>query len=782
MNKKFFSMATLPASTLLAMLHASQVSAQGAVPVLEEVVVTAQRRAETIERTPVSLAVISGDELRERAIVSEMDLQNMAGVTVKAAQNGNQLNYAIRGQTVDAFSSSRPSVLPYINEVQIGLASSSVFYDLDGIQILKGPQGTLFGRNSTGGAVLFTTKKPTDELEGYASVWGGNYGEVKAEGAINIPLAEDRAMLRISGFYQDNDGWQENRFLDETLGGIERKSARVSFTVNPSDSVSNEFVATYYEADGNNITAVAINSYNPSNDVAFVPASILYSPLMDVAFGFEGAWNLFLEAHPGVNPEGLSAEVARMQRELDFHDASVDAPSLHMAENLIISNLTTIQLGENLELRNIIGYNDMDQNNTGEFDGTHFPSDDLSDVGRRNQLTQFSEELQLQGTTSDGLLTYVTGLYYSDEEDEQRSLSVLFDFLPIAPPVGQINSGVTSNETIAVYGQGTFDLGEMTGIDGLGVTLGARYSTEDIEFDRNDEDFFLTTGAPPGATFVDPLSETFNQVSWTLGFQYQLSDETLLYATSRKSFRSGGFNFYAPPVIGSGNEADATFGEEAAVDVELGYKYLGAIGATPARINLAFYRMVVEDLQRSNYVAIFGSLAGITVNVPEAEMTGMDLDLTLAPSDWLTVGGSLSLQDAEFTDNMVSVLDNPDTAFGPYPDTPEWSGSVFADARFQVGSGLELAVYGELYGQAETYFSSTHDTLNPGSKIDSYTVANFRLALSDEEAGWTLAAHLRNAFDEEYYVGGIGFKSLFAVNIAVPAAPQTWMLEASYRF
>ena len=122
MNKKFFSMATLPASTLLSMLHASEVSAQGAVPVLEEVVVTAQRRAETIERTPVPLAVISGDELRERAIVSEMDLQNMAGITVKAAQNGNQLNYAIRGQTVDAFSSSRPSVLPYINEVQIGLA------------------------------------------------------------------------------------------------------------------------------------------------------------------------------------------------------------------------------------------------------------------------------------------------------------------------------------------------------------------------------------------------------------------------------------------------------------------------------------------------------------------------------------------------------------------------------------------------------------------------------------------------------------------------------------
>lgn len=779
MNKK--QTLALPATTILMSLAYQPVIAQESDGLLEEVVVTAQRRSETLERTPLSIAALSGEEMRERAIVSEMDLQNLAGITVKAAQNGNQLNYAIRGQTVDAFTSSRPSVLPYINEVQIGLASSSVFYDLESIQILKGPQGTLFGRNSTGGAVLFTTAKPSEETEGYASVWGGNYGEVKAEGAISVPLVEDKAMLRISGFYQDNDGWQDNLFTGETLGGVERKSARISLTLNPTDRISNEFVATYYDAEGTNIQAVAINSYNAANDVAFVPASVLYSPLMDVAFGFEGAWDLFLDAHPGVNPEGLAAEVLRLQ-DIDFHDASVNAPSFHTAENLIISNITTIQLTENLELRNIIGYNDMDQNNAGEFDGTHFPVDDLGDIGRRNELTQFSEEIQLQGTTSDGMLTYVAGIYYSDEEDEQRSLSLLFDFLPIAPPVAQINSGVTTNETIAGYAQGTFDLSEMTGIDGLGITLGGRYSKEDIEFNRNDDDFFLITGAPPGATYVNPLTETFNQVSWTAGVQYQMTDSTLLYAVSRKSLRSGGFNFYAPPVVGNTNEADATFDEESAIDFELGYKYLGAVGGMPLRVNLAAYQMIVDDIQRANYVAVFGSLAGITVNVPEAEINGLDLDVTLAPTDWLTVGGALSLQDSEFTESVVSVLDNPDTDFGPYPDSPDWSGSLFAEAKFPLSNGLAVSLYGDVYGQAESYFSSTHDTLNSGSDIDSYTVVNFRFALSDEEAGWTLAAHVRNAFEEEYYVGGIGFKSLFSTNIAVPGAPRTYMLEASYKF
>ncbi len=755
---------------------------QGGAALLEEVVVTAQRRAQSIETTPLSLTAISGEELRKRAIVSELDLQNIAGVTVKAAQNGNQLNYAIRGQTVDAFSSSRPSVLPYINEVQIGLASSSVFYDLESIQILKGPQGTLFGRNSTGGAVLFTTVKPTVDAAGYVTAWAGNYGEVKAEGGISIPLADDKAMLRVSGFYQENDGWQHNTFYDEMLGGVERKSARVSLTVNPSDTLRNEFVATYYDADGSNVTAVAINSYNPATDSAFVPASILYSPLMDVAFGFNGAWDLFLGAHPGVNPEGLAAEVARMQGDLDFHDASVDAPSIHSAENLIISNLTTIQLTDNLELRNIIGYNDMDQNNAGEFDGTHFPSDDLGSVGRRNRLTQFSEELQLQGTSDDGLTTFVAGVYYSDEQDEQYSLSVLFDFMPLAPPVGQINSGVTTNETMAAYAQAAFDLSDLSGVEGLGFTIGGRYSKEDVEFNRNADDFFLTTGEPAGATYTNPMSDTFNQFSWTLGLDYQITETTLLYATTRKSYRSGGFNFYAPPIVGSGNEADGTFDEESAWDIELGYKYLGDIGGVPTRVNLALYQMTIDDLQRSNYVAIFGSLAGITVNVPEAEISGVDFDIVFAPVEWLQIGGALSLQDSEFSDNVVSVLDNPDTSFGPYPDSPDWSGSLYADAHFPLGNSLEVSLYGEVYGQAETFFSSTHNTLNPGSQIDSYTVTNLRVALSDTDAGWTLAAHLRNAFDEEYYVGGIGFKSLFSVNIAVPAAPQTWMLEASYRF
>jgi len=143
---------------------------------LEKIVVTAQRRSENLERTPVAVTVVSGDALVKQDIVTEADLRSaVPGLTVRASLNSNDLNYSIRGQTVDAFSGSQPAVLPYINEVQVGSSGgASAFYDLQSVQVLKGPQGTLFGKNSTGGAVLFTTAKPTDEFGGYFSASTGN--------------------------------------------------------------------------------------------------------------------------------------------------------------------------------------------------------------------------------------------------------------------------------------------------------------------------------------------------------------------------------------------------------------------------------------------------------------------------------------------------------------------------------------------------------------------------------------------------------------------------------
>ena len=160
---------------------------------LEEIVVTAQRRSESQARVPVSVTALGADALQRQAVISERDLPaSVPGLVVRATTNSNQLNYSIRGQTVDAFTGSQPAVLPYFNEVQVSSTNASSFYDLESIQVLKGPQGTLFGRNATGGAVLLTSAKPTNGFSGFFNVSGGNYNFRWVQGALNLPLESAR--------------------------------------------------------------------------------------------------------------------------------------------------------------------------------------------------------------------------------------------------------------------------------------------------------------------------------------------------------------------------------------------------------------------------------------------------------------------------------------------------------------------------------------------------------------------------------------------------------------
>jgi iron complex outermembrane recepter protein len=763
------------AIAVMAVLQAYAAGAYAADEVeVDEVLVTAQRRSEAIERTPVAVSVIGAEALQRNAIVSESDLVAAApGLLVKAGQSSNQINYSLRGQTVDAFSSSRPSVLPYVNEVQIGGSGASSFYDLQSVQVLKGPQGTLFGRNATGGAVLLTTAKPTDEFEGSGSVRFGNYSLVNVQGMLNLPLVADKVLLRVAANYEKSDGFQDNLFTGETNGDVDRKNARISLTFK-GDTFTNDLVIDYGKSGGNNIGSVVYNILPPGGDV-FVPTNVLYTPTLDAVFG-AGSWDAYLAAHPGVDPGGIIAFTAAQQARGPFK-ISTDGLNFHKSTDWIVSNVTTFDLNDDLQLKNVFGYVNRKTFDSSEFDGTHYGIDTNGGRGRGGPLKSVSEEIQLLG--KNGNLNWVAGLYYADEKIETYSLSVIVELLPFIPATNQVNEGTTESTTYAGYAQGTYDLSEATGVEGLSVTGGARYTSEKVSFLHSPNDQYSLA---PNPAYVNPLEDTFKKVSWTLGLNWQVNDSTLLYAASRRSFRSGGFNFFAPPLPGFGNEGGGGYDAEEATDIEFGVKYKGELAGMPTRVNLAAYNMWVKNIQRSNYVQIFGALAGITVNVPKSRISGFELDGTVSPTDWLDLGWSVNYTDAKFTDNLVSVLGNPAAEFGPYPDAPEWSGGLFAQATFPVAGNLELRVRGDMYAQTASWFSSTGNTLNPGTQIPGYGTANFQIGLENEAAGWALTANVKNAFDKTYYVGGIGFASLFAVNTVIPGAPRTYSLEARYRF
>lgn len=757
-----------PAATRSAEQAAAEPSASSG----SEIIVTAQRRSETLERTPVAVSVVTAQSLAERAITTETDLQSaVPGLTVKTGQNENQLNFSLRGQSVDPFSSSRPSVLPYFNEVQVGGVGGTALYDLASVQVLKGPQGTLFGRNSTGGAVLYSSQKPRDDFGGYVTGRVGNFNAWLLEGALNLPLVTDTVLLRVAGQIQRRDGFQQNLYRDERLGEIRRENVRVSLTLKPVEGLSNELVVDYGHSNGNSLTSVVYNVL-PLGAPAFVPFNFLFSPAVDSAFG-PGTWAAYLAAHPKADPAGLIAFAAK-QKARGPYVVNVDSPNYYRQNKLIVSNVTALALGNNATIKNIIGYVRSRFRGAGEFDGSPYGGDANGPDGRGGLIEQFSEELQILGNLG-GRLDYVAGGYYSHETDETRSTSVIFDLAPVSPPIVQINNGKFTNETYAGYAQGTYDLG----LGGVKLTAGGRYSVEKTRFVRAADDTYVTSPLP---AYDFNQRATFKKFSWTVGIEDQVSSDLLLYAKSRRSFRSGGFNYFAPPTVGFGNVSGGAYRPEVATDVELGAKYRGNLGTVPVRLNLAGYTMWVKDIQRAFYAQIFGNLASITVNVPRAKISGVELDGAIEPTNWLTLGGSLNYTNARFTSNAVNVVGNPQARFDTYPDTPEWSGAAYVNIKAPVTETLTANFRADIYAQTFTYFSSTAKSLTPGARIPGYGLVNLRAGFGDKDGRWSLAVVGKNVFDKVYYSGGVGFANIFTLNTAVPGDRRTVMAEARFSF
>lgn len=742
-----------------------------------DIIVTAQRRSESLQRTPVAVSVLSGAALAQRAITTESDLQVATpGLTVRASQNSNQLNYSIRGQNLDAFSNTRPGVLPYFNEIQVGGAGgASAFYDLQSVQVLKGPQGTLFGRNATGGAVLFTSVKPQNDFGGYVDGKLGNYNLRQIEGAINAPLAGGKIKVRLAGFFQKRDGYQYNLFRNERAGNVNRYGLRGSATIQLSDQLKNDLVVDYLHSGGNNSIG-GVYSLNPPG---LVPALLLTNfgnvAVFDSIFG-PGAAAAYAAAHPKLDPGGITSYI-NTQRARGPYVVESNGPNSYRGRNLIVSNVTTFEVNGTTQIKNIFGFTKLINDVFGDIDGTPYGIDDNGILGRKDKTRQLSDELQLVGKTSN--LSYVTGVYFSDETNRNITGSDLFDF-PFIHAL-QDNTARTGSKTYAAYGQGTYDLSKATGIEGLGITAGVRYTKEKLHIQILPDDVSFLDPPAVQLTYKPNQSKSYGNLSWTLGVQDQVNSSLLLYAVTRRSYRNGGYNGVVRPVPGLGTQGGNGYDLETVTDAEVGAKFRGFVGATRLTLNAAAYTDWIKNAQRVAYTLVGGSPAAVTVNVPKAKVSGFELDTQVEPSPMFLFGGALNYTDAKFTDNLVSVSGGTPVKFGTYPDTPKWSGSLFAQAKTPITGSITGSARAEVYKQTSTYFSSTGN-LNPGTKLPGYELVNLRLAIEDERAGWSIAGLVKNLFKKVYYVGGVGLGELFQFNTAVPGDPRTFIINGRYKF
>lgn len=765
------------------------------------IVVTARRRGEDLARVPTSVAAIGSAALESRGIAQQADLQAaVPGLVVRETQSNNNLNYAIRGQTVDAFSGSSTAVIPYVNEVPFVAGGVASFFDLESIQVLKGPQGTLFGRNATGGAVLSTTARPREEIGGFVKFGYGNYDAINAEGALNIPLVEDKILFRGAFKIARRDGYIDNVHQgpvfagndNSELGKLHSNAFRGSLLLRPTDAIENLTVFQYERTKGNN-SGTRIYSFNRCGDVApngdplNCGVHSLFGPQLDGIFG-PGAWAAVLAANPGYNPGGIQGALDKQNNQLGFWQVDDDSPSYHRGKDWFVTNTTTFDIGADTQIKNVFGYSSSkaidSTGQTGEpfilitnYDANRPLNSALRVFGNEVTNKSLSNELQLLGKAFGGSVDYIIGGYYQQLKNHTIFPQSYFGLQPLLPPASTTSNWKSKDTTKALFGHITLDLGEAASITGLKLSFGGRYAWEKI-----------TVNHQPGGTFFPLTTTPFkdDRASWNVGLEYQATPDLMLYVVARESWRSGGINGVAPPFLSATLVETDKFKSEVAQDFEAGFKFSGDVGGRPARLFLSAYTMEVKNIQRALFPnnpvdPSLGSIA-ITVNVPKARIKGLELEAGISPAEWLEIGVNGALTDAKFTDNITTPF-GIRTEFGPMADTPKRSGSAYAVITLPTGDDLgTMRLRGDIYAQSGAYFSNVARSLSPNTKLPGYEVVNFRFDWDNiAGTGFGVAAWVKNAFKEKYYVGGLPLAGM-GVNAANVGRPRMYGAELKYTF
>lgn len=748
-----------------------------------DIIVTAQRREESLSKVPLSVSAFSADTLQTRVVTQEQDLAALVpGLVVKNGQNQNQLSFTLRGQTLDPFSGASPAVLTYLNEVPFtGGNSASSFYDFSSVQVLKGPQGTLFGRNATGGAVLYASTLPGEDLGGFATIRGGQRNSIQVQGAIDLPLIKDKLLVRVAGNFQKQDGYVRNLLTGGTLGDIDSKSGRITILARPVEGFENTTVVQYSDFGGTESNGQLYSYYKlgQTNTSAQTGISYPLTTTLDTVYGnglFPGVGNG--PPGPGTFPGGVAGYLAWQQKNKYKTYLSYDLP--HDAHSFFLSNTSTLDITDNLTFKNIIGYQKTFARTPGILTGSPFAGLDLYNTtgafagppgGEVFRNKGFSEEAQLQGTA--GNLKYIVGFFYNYIGKEEAIPVIVGGEL--ATPLGQVlYHTYNTDRSRAVYGQATYDLSGL--LQGLSITGGGRYTWETVGLKPYADHAFFANFPVEKRTLKDP--------SWNASIQWQINQQNQLYFTQRGSFRAGNFNGAVVPY----NFANF-FKNENTYDFELGYKFNGLVGGRRAHFNVAAYNQIVKNAQHSLYAVVAGAPSAFTVNVPRAKIKGVELDADITPSNWLKVGMSGAYTDAKYTKNLVDLSVQTGNAgfvvpFDSYPDSPKWSGSFYADITLPTPSEWgDIHLRGDTFSQTSSFFSNNNFSITPGTKLPGYTTVAARISWNDIMGSkFSVAAYAKNILDKGYYQAGYVEGAAGGFNTAIPGEPQTFGGEVSVKF
>jgi iron complex outermembrane recepter protein len=818
-----FAVPTLMPLTASAQDSQSATSSQ----VLEEIVVTARKREENAQEVPISVTVLTAEDLRVNGITKPDELRfHTPGLEIRnqSVQRAS-ITYFLRGQG-QTFGSS-PSVVTYFADAPLGngqrvsIGNNAQLFDLSSVQVLKGPQGTLFGRSTTGGAILFNPARPSNEFGGNIQTILGDYDWSETSGVLNVPLIDGVLSTRLAANIVRRDGFTDALNTGQTLDDRDRDSYRLGVSFTPNESIDSYFMYARNEVNENNSGSVL---YEFDESYPFYDTTPNQGQGWFTMRAVCGSFNAgdpagaqaCLDERVGLIDQlfdGLLAEEARVKNGGDnakrrnvageplvlkgkteqlLNITSVEAGTLGFLGDVTFKNIfsTVKNLGVRAKYDGGNPYpNGLVYNN---FDFKNFqPTSSSNADGSNDWLDDFSEEFQIAGLVDDKH-SWILGYYYEEQEYDLTYPPLFSLFNNVTTPeltpsvVGTFGSNQKDTQE-AIFGQTTIDLSEWI-LDGLSFTGGYRWTESTRKGKRRSPDPAAAAqgNLEPSAEETEGPRLDDSAPSWTVSFDYMVNDDTLVYLAHRRGFKPGGTNV-APAVPGP--DFEATYDPEEVDDIELGVKADWNLMGRPIRTNAAIYKMWYNDIQRSESLTDNRGVPYTqTANIAKAEIEGLELDAQFFATDRLQLGLTYSYIDAEYTKwpGTTTNLISGETVYyedSPYVGTPEHQGT--ASVVYSLPAPSE---WGDMTLRADYYIQSSvwlNDTalVDSFGKEDGYDNLNLRYDWANMFGKpFDAAVFVKNAMDDTHAVALGSFYAFIGTAFAVYNEPRMWGVELRYRF
>jgi len=692
---------------------------------LEEVIVTAQKRQENVQDAALAITAISGHDLEARNFESLFDL-NQFSPSVISGQIGGMNRLFIRGIGMSSLAEGNdPSSAFHVDGIYVGRPSAQLtsMFDIDRIEIVRGPQGTLYGRNATGGAVNVITRKPTEDFEGYISASFGNYKSQKYDGAISGPLNKLKTVLgRLAVSVSKNDGYVQNEYLNRKTEDQDSYGLRGTLDWDLSPSANILLSAEYSNEDDENYAAAPFGAYP----------------------GF----TLFSDTVPGL-PKAIVGVRDK---------TSVSMINVNKREFSSLGGTLALDISENWIFKSITGWRRAAYDNT--YDSDNGPVTNVGDFYADTKAEQFSEEIQFSYDSDK--LQFIAGLFYFDEKvDVDRR--VKFDTF-FGPGNTYNPKGKMDIETWAVFSQVTYSLAQK-----FRLTAGGRYSAEKRYHD----------GAFQGADNSVPPVIVVQDKSWgdftpKLGVEYDLSDQMLLFVSYTEGFKSGSFNIGENNDDGNGNHF---YDPEFITAYEVGLK--GSTYDDRLRFSLTGFYYDYEDLQLNKVIGI----STRTVNAATAKNKGIEFEIQSFVGENFLLQADLSYLDAEFTEfdaiNPLTGL-SEDLSGNKLPGSMEWTANLGFEWTIPVKIEGSLILNVHANYVSDRYFSEFND---PVIGQDAVTRYNSSLNYSDPAGRYTLSLWGKNLSNEN--VASNKFLGVDAFGFPIVGSwypPRTYGVKLKFNF